>query len=494
MNCTNKGQSISLPLPLPLSLSISICFLRAALIANEHMTELVPTRLLPRPSTSDEEDGDDEEGGDGNESEVGTGIGMKSVGLAVRRSVVVLYHPLVQVHRNPSNHVERPERVGNIIELIQQAVEGATAPLKRIKEARVGVLPSASSSATSHADGGAFAGSAGGGGSAGESGAGGGPGGGPGAGPGGSAGQGGMGAAGASEDGGIAADASQDAAMPTIGVRQRRSAAQAAPGRTSGRQRKPTARARGEDPGGHGLAKTKKMTLQRQCPNEACKKVMQPKWLACPYCSCQFVRDSESGDLSVPDPSDYDEDAPFKKGRKRGKAGDGTTRGRGRGRGRGGRGSRGGRGGKSSGGPPAKRPKKEDAIVFLSLVKQRFSKQENAYVFAEVVSCLKKAGSGEMESDVVIDRVTELLDGHPDLIAGFNRFIPQDKPKSPASESPATPPRPAGPPLILSPAQQVAHNSGIQGMHGMQGGMVQQGGMMFPSSGGAMPMQPFWVE
>ena len=74
---------------------------------------------------------------------------------------------------------------------------------------------------------------------------------------------------------------------------------------------------------------------------------------------------------------------------------------------------------------PAKRPTKADANAFLSLVKQRFSEKENLHVYAEVVSCFKEAGTcpqDDFHLKRIIERVTELLDGHPDLVAGFNRF------------------------------------------------------------------------
>ena len=84
-----------------------------------------------------------------------------------------------------------------------------------------------------------------------------------------------------------------------------------------------------------------------------------------------------------------------------------------------------------------------------------------------------------MESDVVIDRVTELLDGHPDLIAGFNRFIPQDtnKPKNEPPSPPSPLMRPTQSPV--GPVQAMINGppsvARMTGMHGMMHPMQQRG-------------------
>ncbi|VDK87216.1 unnamed protein product [Dibothriocephalus latus] len=64
------------------------------------------------------------------------------------------------------------------------------------------------------------------------------------------------------------------------------------------------------------------------------------------------------------------------------------------------------------------RPKVADALSYLDLVKARFSNQHAIYT--EFLDVMREIGT-----DVVIRRVRELFDGHPDLIDGFNTFIPQ---------------------------------------------------------------------
>ncbi|KAA3680626.1 paired amphipathic helix protein Sin3a [Paragonimus westermani] len=67
--------------------------------------------------------------------------------------------------------------------------------------------------------------------------------------------------------------------------------------------------------------------------------------------------------------------------------------------------------------------KVEDALFYLDEVKERFAGQEAIYMdFLEVMREFKTQTIG---TEVVIRRVRELFDGHPDLIEGFNNFIPQ---------------------------------------------------------------------
>lgn len=69
------------------------------------------------------------------------------------------------------------------------------------------------------------------------------------------------------------------------------------------------------------------------------------------------------------------------------------------------------------------RPKVADALSYLDQVKARFSNQNAIYNdFLDVMRQFKAQNIG---TDVVIRRVRELFHGHPDLIVGFNTFIPQ---------------------------------------------------------------------
>ncbi|KAH8859958.1 Paired amphipathic helix protein Sin3a [Schistosoma japonicum] len=67
--------------------------------------------------------------------------------------------------------------------------------------------------------------------------------------------------------------------------------------------------------------------------------------------------------------------------------------------------------------------KVEDALSYLDQVKARFSGQGAIYMdFLDVMRDFKAQTIG---TEVVIRRVRELFEGHPDLITGFNTFIPQ---------------------------------------------------------------------
>uniref|UniRef100_A0A0X3PJQ5 Histone deacetylase interacting domain-containing protein n=1 Tax=Schistocephalus solidus TaxID=70667 RepID=A0A0X3PJQ5_SCHSO len=69
------------------------------------------------------------------------------------------------------------------------------------------------------------------------------------------------------------------------------------------------------------------------------------------------------------------------------------------------------------------RPKVADALSYLDLVKARFSNQHAIYT--EFLDVMREFKAQTIGTDVVIRRVRELFDGHPDLIDGFNTFIPQ---------------------------------------------------------------------
>ncbi|CAH8605591.1 unnamed protein product [Dicrocoelium dendriticum] len=65
----------------------------------------------------------------------------------------------------------------------------------------------------------------------------------------------------------------------------------------------------------------------------------------------------------------------------------------------------------------------EDALSYLDEVKERFAGQGAIYTdFLDVMREFKMQTIG---TEVVIRRVRELFEGHPDLIVGFNNFIPQ---------------------------------------------------------------------
>ena len=73
-------------------------------------------------------------------------------------------------------------------------------------------------------------------------------------------------------------------------------------------------------------------------------------------------------------------------------------------------------------GPNAKQLKVEDALEYLEKVKKQFGSQPDIYNrFLEIMKNFK---SQIIDTPGVIDAVSELFDGHPNLILGFNTFLP----------------------------------------------------------------------
>jgi len=70
----------------------------------------------------------------------------------------------------------------------------------------------------------------------------------------------------------------------------------------------------------------------------------------------------------------------------------------------------------------AKQLKVEDALEYLEKVKKQFGSQPDIYNrFLEIMKNFK---SQIIDTPGVIDAVSELFDGHPNLILGFNTFLP----------------------------------------------------------------------
>ncbi|KAI4525685.1 paired amphipathic helix [Schizophyllum commune] len=64
-----------------------------------------------------------------------------------------------------------------------------------------------------------------------------------------------------------------------------------------------------------------------------------------------------------------------------------------------------------------------DALHYLDAVKARFRDQPEAYKeFLGVLSALK---TGEIDLRQCVERVVEMLRGYPELIVGFNVFLPR---------------------------------------------------------------------
>ncbi|KAK8749333.1 hypothetical protein OTU49_015800, partial [Cherax quadricarinatus] len=68
------------------------------------------------------------------------------------------------------------------------------------------------------------------------------------------------------------------------------------------------------------------------------------------------------------------------------------------------------------------RLKVEDALSYLDQVKLRFGKQPQVY--NDFLDIMKEFKSQSIDTPGVIARVSQLFRGHPELIVGFNTFLP----------------------------------------------------------------------
>uniref|UniRef100_A0A8C5GDX5 Paired amphipathic helix protein Sin3a n=1 Tax=Gouania willdenowi TaxID=441366 RepID=A0A8C5GDX5_GOUWI len=108
----------------------------------------------------------------------------------------------------------------------------------------------------------------------------------------------------------------------------------------------------------------------------------------------------------------------------------------------------------------------EDALSYLDQVKLQFGNQPQVY--NDFLDIMKEFKSQSIDTPGVISRVSQLFKGHPDLIMGFNTFLPpgykieplqplpltpssQSSPSIPAYTSPRSPPMQLHPPLSSTP-------------------------------------------
>lgn len=68
------------------------------------------------------------------------------------------------------------------------------------------------------------------------------------------------------------------------------------------------------------------------------------------------------------------------------------------------------------------RLKVEDALTYLDQVKLQFGNQPQVY--NDFLDIMKEFKSQSIDTPGVINRVSTLFRGHPDLIVGFNTFLP----------------------------------------------------------------------
>ncbi|KAI5893458.1 PAH2 domain-containing protein [Schizophyllum commune H4-8] len=73
-----------------------------------------------------------------------------------------------------------------------------------------------------------------------------------------------------------------------------------------------------------------------------------------------------------------------------------------------------------------------DALHYLDAVKARFQDEPESYKeFLGVLSALK---AGEIDMRQCVQRVVEMLRGYPELIVGFNVFLPRGAILDPVSD------------------------------------------------------------
>lgn len=66
--------------------------------------------------------------------------------------------------------------------------------------------------------------------------------------------------------------------------------------------------------------------------------------------------------------------------------------------------------------------KVEDALSYLDQVKYKFGNQPQVY--NDFLDIMKEFKSQSIDTPGVIARVSDLFKGHPELIVGFNTFLP----------------------------------------------------------------------
>uniref|UniRef100_A0A667XJF8 Paired amphipathic helix protein Sin3a n=1 Tax=Myripristis murdjan TaxID=586833 RepID=A0A667XJF8_9TELE len=123
----------------------------------------------------------------------------------------------------------------------------------------------------------------------------------------------------------------------------------------------------------------------------------------------------------------------------------------------------------------------EDALSYLDQVKLQFGNQPQVY--NDFLDIMKEFKSQSIDTPGVISRVSQLFKGHPDLIMGFNTFLPpgykievqtndlvnvttpaltpssQSNPSIPAYSSPRSPPLQLHPPLSGTPTGPPMQNN-----------------------------------
>lgn len=118
------------------------------------------------------------------------------------------------------------------------------------------------------------------------------------------------------------------------------------------------------------------------------------------------------------------------------------------------------------------RLKVEDALSYLDQVKLQFGNQPQVY--NDFLDIMKEFKSQSIDTPGVISRVSSLFKGHPELIVGFNTFLPpgykiEVHASDPGTVSVTAPNGQSQITTLIQPAQQPVHQSG-----GQQGQQQQQ--------------------
>lgn len=134
----------------------------------------------------------------------------------------------------------------------------------------------------------------------------------------------------------------------------------------------------------------------------------------------------------------------------------------------------------TQGGPPQtaagqekfQRLKVEDALSYLDQVKYKFGNQPQVY--NDFLDIMKEFKSQSIDTPGVIQRVSNLFKGHPELIVGFNTFLPpgykievQANDQGVAFQVSVSMPSPSGGNMCLQQQPSSPHRGGTQIIHNM---------------------------
>lgn len=123
------------------------------------------------------------------------------------------------------------------------------------------------------------------------------------------------------------------------------------------------------------------------------------------------------------------------------------------------------------------RLKVEDALSYLDQVKYKFGNQPQVY--NDFLDIMKEFKSQSIDTPGVIQRVSNLFKGHPELIVGFNTFLPpgykievQANDQGVAFQVSVSMPSPSGGNICLQ--QPSSPHRGTQIIHNMQTSTIHQ--------------------